>query len=96
MEGELDVSSSPRVKDELTEQLIQKGEKQVALDCASLDYIDSSGLATIVSLHKKLKMNGGTLALFSLNDTLSRLFRLTSLDKALTIVPNQKALADLD
>jgi anti-anti-sigma factor len=57
-----------------------------------MEYIDSSGLGVIVSLHKRCKLNGGRLAICSLNDTLMRLFKLTSLDKALNIYSNVDSL----
>ncbi len=94
MSGELDVNSSSSFKDEVMEQLIQQGARWIAMDCKDLEYIDSSGLAAIVSLHKKLKTSGGGFALIALNDTLTRLFRLTSLDKALAIYSDQENLAD--
>jgi anti-anti-sigma factor len=94
MSGELDVNTSSSFKDEVVEQLIQQGVRWVAMDCRDLEYIDSSGLAVIVSLHKKLKTIGGGFALIALNDTLTRLFRLTSLDKALAIYTDQEDLVD--
>jgi len=94
MSGELDVNTSSSFKDEVVEQLIQQGVRWVAMDCRDLEYIDSSGLAAIVSLHKKLKTIGGGFALIALNDTLTRLFRLTSLDKALAIYTDQEDLVD--
>ena len=92
MNGELDMSNAIDFKNEVVNEFISKGELNIALDFENMEYIDSSGLGVIVSLHKRCKLNGGRLAICSLNDTLLRLFKLTSLDKALNIYPNFESL----
>jgi len=93
LSGELDMSNSVAFKNEVINDLISKEKVNLALDFAKLDYIDSSGLGVVVSLHKRSKLNGGRLAIFGLNETLERLFKLTSLDRALNIYPNFQILA---
>ena len=92
MSGELDMSNAIDFKNEIVNEFISKGELTIALDFENMEYIDSSGLGVIVSLHKRCKLNGGRLAICSLNDTLMRLFKLTSLDKALNLYPDFDSL----
>lgn len=92
MNGELDMSNAIDFKNEVINEFVSKGELNIALDFQNMEYIDSSGLGVIVSLHKRCKLNGGRLAICSLNDTLMRLFKLTSLDKALNIYSNVDSL----
>jgi len=92
LSGELDMGNSSSFKNEVVNELISKGKVDIALDFTNLDYIDSSGLGVIVSLHKRSKINGGRLAICNLNETLTRLFKLTSLDRALNIYPDFKSV----
>jgi anti-sigma B factor antagonist len=86
------MSNAIDFKNEIINQFVSKGELNIALNFENMEYIDSSGLGVIVSLHKRCKLNGGRLAICSLNDTLMRLFKLTSLDKALNIYSNVDSL----
>ena len=88
MVGELDMGNSNEFKNYIIDEFISKGELNIALDFSKMEYIDSSGLGAIVSVHKRCKLNGGRLAICGMNETLSRLFKLTSLDKALNIYPD--------
>ncbi len=92
LEGELDMSNANEFKNELIDEFVSKGKVAIALDLSNLEYIDSSGLGVIVSVHKRCKLNGGRLAICGMNDTLNRLFKLTSLDKALNIYPDLQTL----
>ena len=92
LKGELDMSNSNLFKEEVINTLIEKEKNQIALDFSGLEYIDSSGLGTIVSLHKRCKMNGGKLAVYHISETLSRLFKLTSLDKALNLYEDKESI----
>jgi|SRR6056297_537999 len=92
MSGELDMSNAIDFKNEVVNEFISKGELNIALDFENMEYIDSSGLGVIVSLHKRCKLNGGRLAICSLNETLLRLFKLTSLDKALNLYSDFDAI----
>ncbi|HNW46786.1 MAG TPA: STAS domain-containing protein [Thermotogota bacterium] len=92
MQDELDMSNSNQFKEEVIRVLIENGKTHVALDFSSLEYIDSSGLGTVVSLHKRCKMNGGKLVIFGISQTLLKLFKLTSLDKALNLYEHKEAV----
>src|SRR6056297_2335227 len=92
MNGELDMSNAIDFKNQIINEFVSKGENNIALNFENMEYIDSSGLGVIVSRHKRCKLNGGRLAICSLNDTLLRLFKLTSLDKALNLYPDYETL----
>ena len=92
LSGELDMGNAMSFKEEVVNELVAKGKVNIALDFTNLEYIDSSGLGVIVSIHKRTKLNGGRLAIFGMNDTLSRLFKLTSLNKSLNIYTDKKSL----
>jgi anti-sigma B factor antagonist len=59
--GDLDMMTSPRLDDCLTDA--QSTHQRVILDLADVDFLDTSALAVIVGHWKKLEAAGGMLAL---------------------------------
>ncbi|PIQ95437.1 MAG: anti-anti-sigma factor [Nitrospinae bacterium CG11_big_fil_rev_8_21_14_0_20_56_8] len=47
IEGEIDMSTSPKVREFLT-PLFEKNRKAIVVDLSGVPYIDSSGIATLV------------------------------------------------
>lgn len=47
LEGHIDMSSSPEVREALTAEF-QKNQKAIIVDLSKVPYIDSSGIATLV------------------------------------------------
>ena len=62
-----------------TLQLIQAGQKNLILYMPEVDYIDSSGLGSLVSLAQTLKQAGGQAKLVSLNEKNTELLVITKL-----------------
>jgi len=61
LQGKVDATSAPSVEQALV-GAIDKGEKNLVLDCASLDFISSAGLRSLLLAVKKMKASGGTMA----------------------------------
>jgi anti-anti-sigma factor len=59
----------------------------VVIDLAKVTFMDSTGLAVIVTEHKRLQHAKGTLTIFSPPSSVRRLFEITGLTKLLDIVP---------
>jgi len=83
LEGELDVSSSPALREELT-QLIDGGARRIALDMTRVAYMDSSGLAALVTAHRALGARGD-LALVGCRPTVERVLRFTQFDRVVPV-----------
>lgn len=81
--GEINISSSPDLKKSFEKISATK----IVINMAKVAYVDSSGLATLVELLKRLKMKGGSLALTHLSDKVRSLFEITKLDKLFGIFP---------
>ncbi len=92
VEGEINISTSPNLK-----KLFEKQPaKKVIVDLENVSYIDSSGLATLVEMLKKMRSQGGGLALSGMSEKVRSLFEITKLDKLFTISTDQReALAKL-
>lgn len=83
--GEINISTSPDLKKQFEKQSFKK----IVVDLEKVNYIDSSGLATLVEILKKTKLQGGSLALASMSDKVRSLFEITKLDKLFSIFGNQ-------
>lgn len=81
--GEIDLETSPQARQILLDTL-EKSEK-LLIDMASVTYIDSSGIATLVEAFQRAKKNGGQIAFICLNPAVIRVFTLARLDKVFAI-----------
>jgi len=86
LDGEVDVYTSPRLRQKLTE-VIDAGCVNVVVDLQNLGFIDSSGLGVLVSGLRKVKEHGGTLRLVCTKDSILKIFRITGLDKVFPLFP---------
>ncbi|HEX4829960.1 MAG TPA: STAS domain-containing protein [Trebonia sp.] len=82
--GEIDVSSAGDLREALL-GLIGNGVSHVIADLRDVGFLDSTGLGAIVGGHKRLRTSNGSLALTSSPDRISRLFRITGLDRAFSL-----------
>lgn len=62
-------------------QLIEQGDGRLVIDLSTTEYMDSSGLAAIVSALQAARTKQGDVYLACMNDTLRALFELTQLHK---------------
>lgn len=65
---------------------INKGASHIILDLSQVNFVDSSGLGSIVSILKTLGEEG-ELVLCGINQTVMSLFKLTRLDRIFRIFP---------
>jgi anti-sigma B factor antagonist len=82
--GELDLATAPRLQDEFI-SLITRGVLHLTLDMASLDFIDSSGMAVLLTTRKLLHAHDGSLTLRSPNPSAQRALEVTGLTKIFAI-----------
>lgn len=76
--GELDVYQAPRLRERL-EALVGSGDSRLILDLTRVEYIDSTGLGTLVALRKLAIARGGELRLLCPNPSIRRVFEITGL-----------------
>ena len=90
-DGELDVSSSPELREELS-RLVAAGHKLIVMDMTKVSYMDSSGLGALVAIHKTLAPQG-SLALVACRPAVERVLRFTQFDRLLEVY---RTFEDLD
>jgi anti-sigma B factor antagonist len=83
--GELDVATSPTLRERLVD-LIGDGSARLVLELDGVDFLDSTGLGTIVSSLKRARTHGGDLRLVCNQARIRRLFEITGLDKAIPLL----------
>lgn len=88
--GEVDATNSERLRATLT-ALIRDGHTCIILDLEPLAFIDSSGLAALIHIHKQTGRHGGWVRLTGAHGTVYRLLSLTGLTRT---VPMHATVAD--
>lgn len=82
--GEIDIFNSNEFKEKLLRLAAEK-QKDLRIDCLELKYIDSTALGVLVAVLKNVKTYGGEIYLLNLKPNLTKLFKITNLDKVFII-----------
>ncbi|MFG0306869.1 MAG: STAS domain-containing protein [Phycisphaerales bacterium JB040] len=83
---DIDLSRSPDLRAALRHAL-DDGAKKLVVDLGGVEYMDSSGLATLVEIMRHAKSSGATMRLAALNEKVRAIFEIARLDQFFTIVP---------
>ena len=84
LKGEIDLQFSPALRALLQTQL-KKHVPILLLDFGEVDYIDSSGLATLVEYYQQSRSHSGRIALAALNPRVRSIFDLVRLNEIFPI-----------
>jgi anti-sigma B factor antagonist len=82
--GELDMATAPELNDVLA-PLVDDGPEEVVLDLAELSFIDSSGLAVLVTAQNALQEKGRRLVVRSPGRHARRVFEIAGLLEFLSV-----------
>jgi len=82
--GESDVYTAPRLRERLIE-MVASGDKNIVVDLARVEFLDSTGLGVLVGAHRRLRATGGSLRLVCPHERLLKIFRITGLDSVFEI-----------
>ena len=85
VDGELDLETSPRLRQVLLDLVRVKGKRAIVLDCAALTFLDSTALGVLVTVHRDLASVGGRLTVRSASNAVRRVFEITGLDRAIDL-----------
>ena len=84
MEGEVDLSNASRLRQHIIEQ-VEQGNYNLAVDLGAVDFMDSSGLAVLISGLRRTKEHQGSLVLVAPTPSVKRVLSITGLDKVFPI-----------
>jgi anti-sigma B factor antagonist len=85
--GEVDVYTAPMLRERIRE-LAAKGAVHLIVDLGQVDFLDSTGLGVLVGGLKRLREDGGSLALVIKTPRILRVFQITGLTKAFAVWPS--------
>ncbi len=81
--GSLDALSAPEIRP-CIDELAGSDMGEIRVDLSSLELIDSSGVAVIVSLYKRVRARGGAVKIEGLSGQPLAIFKLLRLDRVFT------------
>ncbi len=84
IDGELDIASSPRVRDLLSAAATDV-ERPLVVDLTSCGFIDSTGLATLLHGTKPARDGEAHVALVSPGGEVRKLLELTAIDRTIPV-----------
>lgn len=82
LEGELDHHTAPEIRGVLRALHLNPGQ-QLVLDLGALTFCDSTGITVLIAAHNRALAAEASLALASVPDRVSRIFRIVGLDRVL-------------
>ncbi|WP_285115658.1 STAS domain-containing protein [Leifsonia sp. fls2-241-R2A-40a] len=86
-EGRISLVTAPELRREV-QRVVDDGHTRVAMDLSAVAFIDSSGLGALISGLKTARAAGGDLRLAGAGDHVTRVLRLTNLDRILRVFPS--------
>lgn len=89
LSGEIDLETSPEARQQILELL--KNQHPVLVDMAAVEYIDSSGIASLVEALQYARAQNLAFGLVGVNKTALDVFELARLDK---VFPMYSTLAE--
>jgi anti-sigma B factor antagonist len=83
--GEVDVTTGSQLREPLLELVEQRRYRHI-VDLREVTFLDSTGLGILVSDHKRLRDRDGSLHVVCAPGIVSRVFRLTGVDRVVPLV----------
>jgi anti-sigma B factor antagonist len=78
LRGTLDMATAPSLRAALLE-CSEEGQHEIVVDLTRVDFIDSTGLGSLIGAQRRAHQHGGSLRLVVNEGPLSRLFHITGL-----------------
>ncbi len=88
LKGRLDFSSSTSLKERVME-LMSDGKRHFVVNMAKVDFINSSGLGTLVSVLKEVRLAKGKMVLANLGTYVQEIFEITQLSHIFEICTSE-------
>lgn len=89
----LDANNAKQIR-QMVDPIIQD-RKKVAFDMSNVQFIDSSGLGTLLTFYRKVKAVDGNLILFGMTPQAQSLFELVKMDRIFEVVDAQEDAVQL-
>ena len=91
--GEVDLSTAPELK-ELLNGVIDGGREVVLVDLSKATFIDSTTLGVLMGAVKRVRPDGGEVAIACADPNIRKIFEITLLDRVFAIFDGPEAGAE--
>jgi anti-sigma B factor antagonist len=91
LSGELDMATAPRLEREIA-NASDSQPQAIVLDLRELDFIDSTGLRTLITEHERSRQSGRTFALVRGSKQVHRLMSITRVSEHLQVVSSPEEI----
>lgn len=88
IKGRLDFATSNTLKEEILKRIVE-GRSRILLNLSQVDFVNSSGLGTLVSILKEIRLAKGRLALANLATYVQEIFEITQLSHIFEIFSSE-------
>lgn len=92
LSGRLDYDTCPGLRQVLLKYIDQEGLRLIA-DLEGVEYMDTTGLATLLEALSRLRKHGGSVVLFGLAPQVHDVLTMNQVDRLFTIVEDEAAAA---
>jgi anti-sigma B factor antagonist len=89
--GEIDLHNSPKLRIRLLHLLDENTPAKLILNLAEVPYMDSSGVAVLVEMLRRLRKTQGTVTLAALQPRVRGILEIAQLTTVFPIVPDEAA-----
>jgi len=87
--GEITMNNSPELR-KMFDTCIEHQEKKIVINLSGVNYIDSSGLATLIEMLQRLTKYQGRLRLCAMTEKIKSIFEITKLEKLFEIFSQEE------
>lgn len=88
LSGDIDTYTCAKLREAIVD-LINEGDLRVVINMSNVNYIDSSGLGTLVGGLRRVNEKNGELAISSATPQLLKVFNITGLSRVFDIFENE-------
>ena len=89
LKGRLDLASGSALKEEI-KMLFEKNHNQIHLNMTEVEFINSSGLGSLVSIMKEVRLLKGRFTLSNLASYVQEIFEITQLSNIFELFPTEE------
>lgn len=82
--GAVELYTAPELKERLT-AVLDGGKTRLVIDLSNATFVDSTTLGVLVAASKRLRAEGGSMALVLTEPTIEKTFLITGLDRVFSI-----------
>ena len=92
MKGELDHHAAKKVREEIDYELERSSAENIAFDFTFVTFMDSSGIGVVMGRYKKVRMLGGRIFIYGMNNEISRIMEMSGIHKIAVVSDTSDAL----